>query len=78
MPLDPNKLSRKTPKPDADVLLAIEWSVIVFAGMLAVLFFAWALALQLPEIRAFTADQVSQTTSENPPGPAVIERDVPW
>lgn len=71
MPLDPNKLSRKTPKPDADVLLAIEWSVIVFAGMLAVLFFAWALALQLPEIGAFTADQVSQTTSENPPGPAV-------
>lgn len=65
MPLDPDKLSQKTPKLRAEVLLAAEWSAIVFAGMLAVLFLAWALTLQFPETGLFTTDEPSQTTSDS-------------
>jgi hypothetical protein len=67
MPLDPNKLSHKRPRLQPDVLLAAEWSAIVFAGMLAVLFLVWAFALQFPETGIFTADEASQTASDNPP-----------
>ena len=45
MPLDPNKLYRKRSSARETVLFALEWSAITFAGMLAVLFLAWALAL---------------------------------
>lgn len=65
MPLDPDKLAQKTPKLRAEVLLAAEWAAIVFAGMLAVLFLAWALALQLPETGMFMADESSQTMSDS-------------
>ena len=40
MPLDPNKFGQKGS--------GTEWSAIIFAAMLAVFFFSWALALQPP------------------------------
>jgi len=52
MPLDPNKFhqkSEKRPSAQQGVLAAVEWSAIIFAGMLAVLFLVWALALRLPD-----------------------------
>lgn len=48
MPLDPNKLYRKGSATRQAVLFAVEWSAITFAGMLAVLFLGWALALRVP------------------------------
>ena len=47
MPLDPNKFYQKRSSTRRTVLLAAEWSAIIFTGMLAVLFLSWALALQL-------------------------------
>lgn len=46
MPLDPNKFYRKQSSTRRTALLAVEWSAIIFAGMLAVLFLSWAIALQ--------------------------------
>jgi hypothetical protein len=67
MPLDPNKLYGKKPRLRSEVLLALEWSAIIFAGMLAVLFLSRALALQtMPETGSVTADQAVQTTSDSP------------
>jgi hypothetical protein len=48
MPLDPNGLHRKKPSIWLTVLPAVEWSAIVFTGMLSVLFLSWALALGMP------------------------------
>ena len=48
MPLDPNKFCQKRSGARKAVLFAVEWSAIIFTGMLAVLFLSWALALQLP------------------------------
>lgn len=48
MPLDPNKFSQETASTRRAVLFAVESSAIIFAGMLAVLFYSWALVLQLP------------------------------
>jgi hypothetical protein len=46
MPLDPNRfLVKKKSRARKAVLFAVEWSAILFTGMLAVLFVAWALAL---------------------------------
>lgn len=67
MPLDPNKLYQKRPKLRPEILVAVEWSAIIFALMLAVLFLGWALALQLvPETASFTADEISQPTNDSP------------
>ena len=67
MPLDPNKFYHKRRTSRPEILLAVEWSAIIFAGMLAMLFFAWALALQLPESGIFTADEASQPQSLSAP-----------
>ena len=67
MPLDPNKISRKRPRLRPDILFAAEWSAIIFAGMLAVLFLAWALALQMPETGKFTTGEPSQATGDSTP-----------
>ena len=64
MPLDPNKFhqkSEKRPSAQQGVLVAVEWSAIIFAGMLAVLFLAWALTLRLPDILSADIE-----TSANP------------
>ena len=50
MPLDPTKIRRKGSATRQAVLLAVEWSAIIFSGMLAVLFLSWALELRLPQI----------------------------
>lgn len=49
MPLDPNNFHRKRSSAQQEVLAAVEWSAIIFAGMLAVLFLVWALTLRLPD-----------------------------
>jgi hypothetical protein len=48
--LDPTKIRRKGSEARQAVLLAVEWSAIIFSGMLAVLFLSWALELRLPQI----------------------------
>lgn len=52
MPLDPNKFyhQKKSSSSRQAMLLAVEWSAIVFAGMLAVLFLSWAVELQMPSL----------------------------
>jgi hypothetical protein len=50
MPLDPTKIRRKGSATRQAVLLAVEWSAIIFSGMLAVLFLSWALELRLLQI----------------------------
>lgn len=45
MPLDPDKFERKWLGAWQTGLFAAEWSAIIFAGMLAILFLIWALAL---------------------------------
>jgi hypothetical protein len=55
MPLDPTKFNptktrRKGSGTGQAALLAVEWSAIIFSGMLAILFLSWALELQLPQI----------------------------
>jgi hypothetical protein len=44
MPQDPNKFYRKRPSDRRLILIALEWSAIIFAGMLALLFLGWALS----------------------------------
>ncbi len=44
MPLDHGKFCRKKAGARQAMLIAMEWSAIIFAGMLAVLFLGWALA----------------------------------
>lgn len=67
MPLDPSKLyPKRRPKHGPEILQAVEWSAIVFAFMLAILFLSWALALQsAPETASFTAGEVHQPTSDS-------------
>ena len=67
MPLDPNKFHRsseKRPSAQQGVLAAAEWSAIVFAGMLAVLFLAWALTLRLPDILSADIETGSNPAQE--------------
>ena len=46
MPLDLDRFfMKKKSAARRAVLFAVEWSAIIFTGMLAVLFLAWALAL---------------------------------
>lgn len=67
MPLDPNKLYQKNPRLRPAILVAVEWSAIIFAGMMAVLFLGWALALHPTAMTgSVTADQVSHTASDQP------------
>jgi hypothetical protein len=54
MPLDPSKFDptkypRNRSSAQEGVQVAMEWCAIVFVGMLAVLFLAWALKLHLPD-----------------------------
>ena len=48
--LDPGKIRRKGSATRQAALFAVEWSAIIFSGMLAVLFLSWALELLLPQI----------------------------
>lgn len=48
MPLDPSKFRHKKPSTQETLRLAAEWSAIILAGMLAVLFLSWSVALQVP------------------------------
>ena len=72
MPLDPNKLYQKKPRLEQPtlrpaVLFAIEWSAIIFAGMLAVLFLCWSLAVvSTSDTESLTAAQAPQPASNNP------------
>ena len=47
---DPTKVRRKGSATRQAAVLAVEWSAIIFSGMLAVLFLSWALELRLPPI----------------------------
>jgi len=67
MPLDPNKFhhnSEKRSSAPPGVLAAVEWSAIIFAGMLAVLFLAWALTLRLPDILSADIETGSNPAQE--------------
>jgi hypothetical protein len=44
MPLDPNKFHRQRSSDRHAILFALEWSAIIFTGMLALLFLGWALS----------------------------------
>jgi hypothetical protein len=47
MPLDPSKFRQKKPSAQQTFRLAVEWSAIILAGMLAVLFLSWSITLQM-------------------------------
>lgn len=53
MPLDPSKFHQKRPSTHEPLRLAVEWSAIIFAGMLAVLFLSWAVTLQMPSLSGY-------------------------
>jgi len=73
MPLDPNKFYQKKPNLEQSairpaVLLAIESCAIIVAGMLAVVFLCWALAVQSsPDPDSFTGEQVPHANGEIAP-----------
>ena len=58
--LDPTKIRRKESAARQEVLLAVEWSAIIFFGMLAVLFLSWALELRLPQINISNTTENAQ------------------
>jgi hypothetical protein len=47
MPLDPSKFQQKKPSTQEALRLAVEWSAIILASMLALLFLGWSIALQV-------------------------------
>ena len=57
MGLFPSKIRRKGSATRQAALLAVEWSAIIFSGMLAVLFLSWALQLRLPQINISNATE---------------------